>query len=108
MTGQTGDISYLCEFERFQRIMFYEPMSSYLDNNAQIGGWLGPIDDVGTTLTYKVLKNNELRVCRGAIRAWTPEDEANPAFLRQREVFVAAIYDIMGRTASLMIFLRGS
>ena len=58
MSEQTGDISHICEFEWFQWVMFYEPTSSYSDDKAQIRRWLGPIDDVGTALTYEILKNN--------------------------------------------------
>ena len=69
MTGKTEDISHLNVFERFQWITFYEQTSSYPDDKAQIGRWLGPIDNAGTALTYKVLKNIGWFVCRATFRA---------------------------------------
>ena len=104
MTGQTGDISHICEFEWFQWVMFYEPTAKYPDAKAQIGRWLGPIDDVGTALTYKILKDNGWFVCRGTVRAWTPEEEADAVLLKKREAFMASIFDNMGRAATAADF----
>ena len=79
--------------------MFYEPDSKYPDTKAQIGRWLGPADDVGNALTYKILKSNGWFVCRGTVRAWTPEEEANSVLLAKRKAFMDGIYDNMGRAA---------
>ena len=81
MTGQTGDISSLCEFEWFQWVMFYQPTATYPDGKMEIGRWLGPAEDVGTAMTYKVLRYNGYFVCRGTVRAWTPTEEATPALM---------------------------
>ena len=67
MTGQTGDISNLCEFEWFQWVMFYQPMAGYPDDIMFISRWLGPAIDVGAAMTYKILHPNDRYVCRGTI-----------------------------------------
>ena len=83
MTGETGDISNPCEFEWFQWVMYYEPTECYPNGKPQIGRWLGPAPDVGTAMTYKILKSNGWMVHRGTVRAWTPKEVANPALQKQ-------------------------
>ena len=51
MSGQTGDISNLCEFEWFEWVMFFQPKETYPDDKMFIGRWLGPETDVGTAMT---------------------------------------------------------
>ena len=88
--------------------MFYEPTESYPSTTAQIGRWLGPAIDVGTAMTYKILKSNSWDVCRGAVRAWTPEKEGNPDLLKLRENVMTDIYDNRGRAAKPHDFLKGT
>ena len=52
MSGQTGDISNLCEFEWFQWVMFIQPKETYPDNKMFIGIWLGPKIYVGPVMNY--------------------------------------------------------
>ena len=63
MSGQTGDISNLCEFEWFQWLMFFQPKETYPDNKMFIGRWIGPAIDVGTGMTYKILRPYGGYVC---------------------------------------------
>ena len=58
-----------------------------------------PAPDVGTAMTYKILKSNGWMVHRGTVRAWTPEEIANPALQKQQDDFMAAIHSHMGRAA---------
>ena len=51
MSGQTGDIISLCEFEWFEWVMFLQPKETYSDDKMFIGRWLGPAIDVGTVMT---------------------------------------------------------
>ena len=72
MSGQTGDISNLCEFEWFQWVMFYQPTERYPVDKMFVGRWLGPATDVGTAMTYKILLPNGGFVSRSTVRPWTP------------------------------------
>ena len=56
MSVQTGDISSLCEFEWFEWVMFFQPKETYPDENMFICRWLGPAIDVGTDMTYNILR----------------------------------------------------
>ena len=84
MSGQTGDISNLCEFEWFQWVMFYQPTEQYLVEKKIVGRWLGPATDVGTAMTYKMLLPNGGFVYRSTVRAWTPLEEADTVRLARR------------------------
>ena len=55
MSGQTGNIISLCEFEWFKWVMFFQPKETYPDDKMFIGRWLGPAIHVGTAMTYKIL-----------------------------------------------------
>ena len=63
MSGQTGYISSLCEFEWFEWVMFFQPKETYLDDKMFIGRWLGPAIDVGTAMTYNILRPDGGYVC---------------------------------------------
>jgi hypothetical protein len=51
MTGQTPDISNLCEYEWFQWVMYYDPPRSYPNDKSQLGHYLGPVIDVVSSMT---------------------------------------------------------
>ena len=85
MTGQTVDISNICEYEWFQWVINYEPPLTYPDDKICIGRYLGPAIDVGTAVTYKILKPNGKYVCRSTVRPWTHAEDTNPALLSERE-----------------------
>ena len=69
-----------------------------------MGRWLGPAVDVGPAMTYKVKKSNGHFVFRSSVRHWTPEEEANPDLLREREEFMARLKDNLGRPAKEVDF----
>ena len=54
MSGQTGDMSNLCEFEQFQWVMFFQMKETYPEDKMFVGRWLGPEIDVGTAMTYNM------------------------------------------------------
>ena len=96
MSGQTGDISNLCEFEWFQWVMFYQPMEQYPESKLHVGRWLGPATDVGTAMTYKILLPTGGFVCRSTVRAWTPLEEADPVRMAERTSFMTQLNSAIG------------
>ena len=101
MTGNTPDISSLCEFEWFQWVMFYDPAATYPTPKPTIGRYLGPATDVGGAMTHKVLKATGNYVCRTTVRAWTPTEEAEPALLSQRTAYMDSIKQTCGPAATI-------
>ena len=88
MSGQTGDISNLCKFEWFQWVMFFHPKETYPEDKMFIGRWLGPVIDVGTDMTYNILRPDGGYVFRSTVISWTSKEEANPARMAERVSFM--------------------
>ena len=56
ITGQTADISHLCEFSWYQWIYFNEPTVSYPKSKERLGRYLGPCPPgLGSVMTYYIL-----------------------------------------------------
>ena len=53
-----------------------------------IGRWLVPAIDVGTAMTYKILRPDGGYVCRSTVRSWTSKEEANPFRMAERVSFM--------------------
>ena len=73
MSGETQDISQFCEFEFYERIMFRNKPISYTYDNPVMGIYLGPIIDVCTDITAKILKQNYEAVNRSTYWAITTD-----------------------------------
>ena len=58
MHGMSSDISDICEFEFYEWVMFNGSQATFPETKFQVGRWLGPAIDVGSALTYKILKSN--------------------------------------------------
>ena len=69
-----------------------------------IGRWLGPEIDVGTAMTYNILRRDGGYVCRSTVRAWTPKEEANPVRMADRVSFMEQINSCIGPAGKLSDF----
>ena len=63
MTGETADISQICQFGWYDWVMYHDP-TKFPDDKAVLGRYLGPAIDVGSMHTAKILKPNGQYVCR--------------------------------------------
>ena len=63
MTGNTSDISRICQFGWYDWVMYYDN-ATFPDDRALLCHYLGPAIDVGSMLTAKILKPNRQYVCR--------------------------------------------
>ena len=104
MSGQTGDISSLCEFEWFKWLMFFQPKETYPDNKMFIGRWLGPAIDVGTAMTYKILSPDGGYVCRSTLRSWTSNEEDKPIRMDEHVSFMKQLNSCIGHAAKFSDF----
>ena len=57
MTRDTADISRICQFGWYDWVMYYDH-TTFPDDKALLGQYLGPAIDVGLMLTAKILKPN--------------------------------------------------
>ena len=84
--------------------MYYEPPLSYPDDKTCISRYLGPAIDVGTNVTYMILKPNGLYVCRSTLCPWTHAEEANPTLLAERETFMMQAKEALEPSATVSDF----
>ena len=94
--GQMADISHICKYELFDWIMCYEPVNGYPNDKVTIERYLGPVIDVGSTMTMDILKQNGGFVYRSTVRLWTKEEEANPVYLANSVESTTSVYDNLG------------
>ena len=71
MTGQTADISNICEYVWYEWVMCLDKTSSYPDDKRTLGRYLGPAIDVGSAMCYNILKANGNIACRTTVRPLT-------------------------------------
>ena len=61
-TGETPDISNLLQFHWYEKVYYLDPRSSYPSPREKLGHFVGVAEDVGDTLTYKVLTSDTRQV----------------------------------------------
>ena len=84
--------------------MLFQSKETYPDDKNCIGRWLGPAINVGTTMTYKILRPDGEYVCRSTLRYWTPNEEANPVRMADRMSFMKQLNICIGHAAKLSDF----
>ena len=62
MTSDTAKISQICQFGWYDWVMYYDH-TTFPDDKALLGRYLGPAINVGSILTAKILKPNGQYVC---------------------------------------------
>ena len=56
MTGQTADISNICEYDWYEWVMLLDNVTSYPEDRRTLGRCIDPAIDVGSSLCFKILK----------------------------------------------------
>ena len=87
MHGMSADISNICEFDFYEWFMFNDSQATFPETNFHVGSWLGPYVDLGSTLTYKILKRNGQVVPRSTIRHLTLDELTNPDHISTTKAF---------------------
>jgi hypothetical protein len=92
MTGETADISALCEFEWFQWVRYKDQITGW-PNAAQIlGRYLGPAKSIGPEMCFHILKPNGRVVQRTTVGPLTPSDLGNPVTLASMNDFMTEMH----------------
>ncbi|MEL6803974.1 MAG: hypothetical protein AAFO91_09360, partial [Bacteroidota bacterium] len=86
LTGDTPDISHLCEFEWYQPVWFLNPTESSMDRR-QLGRYLGPSHDVGQVMCSKVLTDTGNVLSRTSVFPLNTEDVNNESVQKQIEEY---------------------
>jgi hypothetical protein len=66
MTGDTADISQICQFSWYDWVMYHDH-NTFPEDKALLGKYLGPAIDVVSMLTAKILKPNGQYVSQSTI-----------------------------------------
>jgi hypothetical protein len=106
MTGSTADISHICEFSWYDWVMFRDNVPTFPDIKLTLGGYLGPVTDVGSALTAKILKSNGQTGCRPTLRHLNDKEIHCPIHQEiHRVVFNETIAHHLGPNATEQNFL---
>ena len=104
ITGQTSDISNLCEYEWFQWFMYCQPKEVYIDDNMAMVRYLRPAIDVVNAMNYKIFSPGGNYFCCSTVRPWAPVEEANHVFLADREKYMSQFQEALGAAFTVGYF----
>ena len=93
MTGQTADISNICEYDWYEWVMFLDNVTSYPEDRRTLGRYLGPTIEIGSSLCYNILKADGNISCRTTVGSLTLKELVDPSHIKQRYGFNAHISD---------------
>ena len=80
--------------------MFNDSQATFPETTFHVGRWLGPAVDVGSVLTYKILKSNGQVVPRSTIRNLTLDELTNPYHIAMNKSFDGTIIHKIGVPAT--------
>ena len=100
MHGMSADISDICEFEFYDWVMFNDSSATFTETKFHVGRWLGPVIDVGSALTYKILKSNGHVVLRSTIRQLKLDEVTSSDHIALRNTFDDNIVQKIGAVAT--------
>ena len=80
--------------------MFNDLQATFPETKFHMGRWPGPAVDVGSSLTYKILKRNGQVVPRSTIRHLTLEESTNPDHIAMTKAFDDNIVQKLGVPAT--------
>ena len=104
MIGQTEDISNICEYDWYEWVMFLDNVTSYPEDRRILGRYLGPANDVGSSLCYKILKADGNSSFRTTGRSLTLKELVEPSHIKQHDGFNTHISDHLGAASTNMYF----
>ncbi len=71
--GDTPNISALLHFQFYEKVYYLDPSEVYPDTKEKTGYWLGIADNVGDSLTYSILTDENVQVIqRSVVRPFDP------------------------------------
>jgi Reverse transcriptase (RNA-dependent DNA polymerase) len=94
ITGETPDTSEYIEFDFYQWVKYREQTDK--DDPIKLGRWLGIAHDVGSSLTYWILKPNGKIIARSTVRPLLPDEEKSETEKQLQRDFDKSIMDLYG------------
>ena len=96
LTGDTSDISMLCEFGWYEYVWYLSPA----DDNMEIkhlGRYCGPSRDVGEALCARILTRKGKFVHRSSVLPLSDEEQRSPVVAKKIEAFEAELKEALGQ-----------
>jgi hypothetical protein len=85
LTGDTPDISHLCEFRWYDLVWYVDPVDKL--QNKKLGRYLGPSHDVGQAMCSKLLTSKGREISRTSVVPISIEDKNNEVCKKQLQQF---------------------
>ena len=104
ITGQKADISNIYEYYCYKWVMFRDQPITYPDPPMILGRYLVPAIDVGSAMTYKILKAKGYYVCRTIVNSLKPIELACSEHKQSREDSDASVAEALGPAATIYDF----
>ncbi len=76
-TGETPDNSNLLQFHQYQKVYYYDPKAAFPTPKEKIGRFVGVAENVGDTLTYKILTDDMRQVIYHSVVHAAEKEEIN-------------------------------
>lgn len=92
ITGDTPDTSEFIDFDFYQWIKYREQTDK--DDPIKLGRWLGIAHDVGSALTYWILKSNGQIIARSTVRPLLPDEERDEMEKQAKIAFTNRIHEL--------------
>jgi hypothetical protein len=92
MSGDTADISSLCEFEWFQWVWYQDEKASFPQDSKELGRYLGPAKSIGPEMCMHVLKPNGRIIQQTTVGPLTPSEMKHDVYKDQMRDFMHSIY----------------
>ena len=98
--GEPADISAISEFAWYDWVMFYDsPDHTFPESKFELGRWLGPVRDVGSALTFHILKSNGEVIPRSTVRHLYQSEKTDAVMQQRMKDFVVNIDEKLGVAA---------
>jgi hypothetical protein len=92
MSGDTANISSLCEFEWFQWVWHHDKKASFPEDSKELGRYLGPAKSIGPEMCMHVLKPNGRVIQRSTVGPLTTAEMNSEVYKQQMKSFMHSIY----------------
>jgi hypothetical protein len=96
MTSSTTNISHICEFCWYDWVLFSDNVPTFPDEKLILVCYLGPVTNIGSALTAKILKSNGQTVCRSTLGHLTNKGNHCPIHQELRRVVNETIAQNLG------------
>ena len=104
LTIQTAYIINICEYDFYQRLMLFDKPIIYPYSLVVMRWYLGTATDIGSTITYTILKVNVEYFCRTTVHPLIITGLASPDKKEKWKDFEASVSEALGPCAIIYDF----